>query len=428
MSYEHDVTLFEADSRIGGHTNTVTAQWMGESHAIDTGFIVYNERTYPNFSRILADLQVETSPTSMGFSVRCDQTGLEYNGSSLNGVFAQRQNLVRPRFLRMLADILRFNRQGERDLATAPADQTVEQYLAEKGYSQQFAEKYLLPMGAAIWSCPLDDFAQFPIRFILEFYVNHGLLSLRDRPTWRIIRGGSRRYVERLVAPFRAKIRLNCPVRAVRRFEDSVLVLHGGGSKRFDEVVFACHSDQALQLLADADKTEQELLSAFPYSTSQACLHTDESVLPRRRRAWSSWNYHIPTETSLRPTLTYNMNLLQQIQSPHTFCVTLNEDQAIDPEKVLAKFRYSHPLFTTRRAEVQRRHHELIRHRRTSYCGAYWRNGFHEDGVVSALAVCRRFAIAEWSLGPQRTSAVDVSGPSRSSTFHTATSSGGGRT
>ncbi|PQO45999.1 NAD(P)/FAD-dependent oxidoreductase [Blastopirellula marina] len=402
LSYEHEVVVLEADSRIGGHTNTLQTQWEGEAHAIDAGFIVYNERTYPNFTRILADLEVATDPTSMSFSVRCDQTGLEYNGGSLDGVFAQRKNLVSPYFLRMLADILRFNRDGEKDLAKVPAEQTVGEYLAEKGYSRQFAEKYLLPMGAAIWSCPLGQFSQFPIRFILEFYVNHGLLRLRDRPTWRVVRGGSQQYVDRLVAPFRSQIRVNCPVRSVRRCHEDVLVMHEAGSERFDEVVFACHSDQALRLLADADDIEQEMLSAFPYYASQACLHTDESVLPRSRRAWASWNYHVPAGDASRPTLTYNMNMLQHIDSRHTFCVTLNEDEAIDPAKVIARFNYSHPLFTTRRAEVQRRHHELIRHRHTSYCGAYWRNGFHEDGVVSALAVCRKFGIGDWSLGPQR--------------------------
>ncbi|TWT34552.1 NAD(P)/FAD-dependent oxidoreductase [Blastopirellula retiformator] len=417
LSYEHEVVILEAADRIGGHTNTVTAHWQGETWPIDAGFIVYNERTYPNFTRILADLEVATAPTTMSFSVRCDQTGLEYNGGSLDGVFAQRSNLFRPRFLRMLADILRFNRDGERDLLSVPAEQTVGEYLVEKGYSQQFAQKYLLPMGAAIWSCPLGDFAQFPIRFILEFYVNHGLLSLTDRPTWRVIQGGSQQYVDRLVAPFRSQFRLSCPVQSVRRSADDVLVVHADGSERFDEVVFACHADQALKLLADADDVEREMLSAFPYFASRACLHTDTSVLPKSRRAWASWNYHLPAQDDSRPTLTYNMNLLQNIDSQHTYCVTLNEEAAIDPAKVIARFNYSHPLFTTRRAEVQRRHPQLIRHRRTSYCGAYWRNGFHEDGVVSALAVCRRFAIGDWSLGPRKPASLQpLHGPHHAET------------
>jgi predicted NAD/FAD-binding protein len=398
LSAVHDVVVFEANPRIGGHVNTVRVNIDDEQHEIDTGFIVYNERTYPNFCRIVADLAVETTPTSMSFSVRCDRTGLEYNGTSLNGVFAQRRNLVRPSFLLMLRDILRFNREGPEDLDSVSQEQTVGDYIAAKGFSRQFARQYLLPMGAAIWSCPCDAFAQFPIRFILEFYVNHGLLSLRDRPTWRVVDGGSRRYVDRLVEPFHDRIRLNCPVRQVMRTEDAVCVSHADGDETFDEIVFACHADQALQLLDDVDSLETDLLSAFPYSMNSAVLHTDTSVLPKRQRAWASWNYHVASDEGSRPTLTYNMNILQHIQSRHTFCVTLNEDKLVAPEKVIDRFKYAHPVFSARRSAVQKRHDELIRRRRTSFCGAYWRNGFHEDGVVSALAVCRRFGIANWTV------------------------------
>lgn len=397
MMRDHQVSVFEADSRIGGHSNTVSVPVDDTVHHIDTGFIVYNDKTYPVFSSILDDLGVRTQPTSMSFSVRCDRTGLEYNGTSLNGLFAQRRNLVRPSFLKMLRDIHRFNQQGPRDCHTVSPELTVATYLAERGYSRQFAEQYLLPMGAAIWSCPCRDFAQFPIRFILEFYVHHGLLSLRDRPVWRIVQGGSREYVRRLSAPFEHRIQLNCPVSSVHRAMDHVTVCHRNGQEKFDEIVFACHSDQALRLLSDADQLETELLSAFPYSSNTAVLHTDETVLPVRRRAWASWNYHIARQDSVRPAVTYNMNILQHIQSPHTFCVTLNEQHLIDPGKVLAEFRYSHPQFTTQRTSVQQRHPEVIRHRRTSFCGAYWRNGFHEDGVLSALAVCRQFGISGWT-------------------------------
>ncbi len=253
-------------------------------------------------------------------------------------------------------------------------------------------------MGAAIWSCPYDDFARFPIRFILEFYVNHGLLNLRDRPTWRVIEGGSKEYVKRLVKPLEDQVRLNCPVEAVRREQTCVQVTHSGGTESFDEVIFACHSDQALRILKDADSLETELLTAFPYSRNSAVLHTDESLLPRRRRAWASWNYHIAKDESMRPTVTYNMNILQHIRSPKTFALTLNEDTSIDPNKVIARFQYSHPVFTVNRSAVQKRHQEVIRHRRTSFCGAYWRNGFHEDGVVSALAVCRQFGVPDWTV------------------------------
>ena len=393
LSQDHEVALFEASAGIGGHVNTVDVELRGQTYPIDTGFIVYNDRTYPNFSRILRQLQVETIPTSMSFSVRCDRTGLEYNGTSLDGVFAQRRNLWSPPFLRMLFDILRFNRRGLHDLDSAPIDQTVGEYLREQGFSEVFARQYLLPMGAAIWSCPCDDFAKFPIRFILEFYANHGLLSLRDRPQWRVIRGGSKTYVERLVEPLRDRIRTTCAVRSVSRLPDQVRITHADGEESFDEVVLACHSDQALRLLTDADAREQELLSAFPYSSNSAVLHTDTTLLPKSRRAWASWNYHIGKEPTSRPTLTYNMNMLQHITAPQTFCVSLNEDRTIDERKILRRFQYQHPLFTTNRAQAQKRHHEVIRYRRTSYCGAYWRNGFHEDGVVSALAVCKQFGI-----------------------------------
>lgn len=421
LSRDHDVTIFEADSRIGGHSNTVAVTLNGSTSHVDTGFIVYNNRTYPEFSRILADLNVVTQPTSMSFSVQCDRTGLEYNGTSLNGVFAQRRNLLRPSFLRMLSDILRFNREGAADVLSVPDTMKVGEYLSSHHYSNQFADQYLLPMGAAIWSCPCEDFADFPIRFILDFYVNHGLLSLRNRPQWRTIQGGSAEYVKKLTAPFRDRIRICCPVTSVSRGEQDVTIQHAEGCDTFDEVVFACHSDQALRLLDDPDTVETELLSAFPYSLNTAILHTDTSVLPRRRRAWAAWNYHIAEQPSARPTVTYNMSLLQHIRAPHTFCVTLNEDERINPDQVLADFRYMHPLFTTGRAAAQRRHHEVIRHRRTSFCGAYWRNGFHEDGVVSALAVCRAFGIPGWTpeTGPTATvslrSESDVPQPLHSS-------------
>ena len=412
LSQQHEIVVFEADSRIGGHVHTVDVSMDGQSFQVDTGFIVYNDRTYPNFSRLLDHLGVQSDPTSMSFSVRCDRSGWEYNGTSVNGVFAQRRNLMRPAFWRMIRDILRFNRQGPADLHTVPESLTVGDYLQQKGFSTAFAQRYLLPMGAAIWSCPYADFEKFPIGFILEFYVNHGLLSLRDRPQWRVIRGGSKAYVDRLVHPFRDQIRLDCGVTAVSRQPDGVTVSHAEGTESFDEIVFACHSDQALRLIEDADPLETELLSAFPYSPNSAVLHWDTSLLPKRRRAWASWNYHITDQPSQRPTLTYNMNMLQNLHSDHTFCVTLNEDANVDPAKVIGRFEYEHPLFTVERATVQKRHDEVIRRRRTSFCGAYWRNGFHEDGVVSALAVSRRFGIDDWD--SNRQSVVDGSTASES--------------
>lgn len=391
---EHDITLYEANGYIGGHAHTVRAESKGESLDIDTGFIVFNRRNYPNFCRLLEEIGVQSRPTTMSFSVQCDHAGIEYSGSSLNGLFAQRRNLLRPSFHRMIGDILRFNREAPKTLAYLDDEATVAQFLAEHGYGPEFAKHYLLPMGAAIWSCPMASFEQFPIRFIVEFYVNHGLLQLRDRPVWRVIEGGSKQYVERLAAPFRDRIRLNCPVRSVQRDVDGVTLLTKDNlPERFDEVIFACHSDRALKLLADADDRETSVLKSFPYSANTAVLHTDESVLPRRKRAWASWNYRVSEDPTARPSVTYNMNILQHIDSKQTYCVTLNDEQQIKPERILGTYRYSHPVFTTQRAAAQRRHRELIRQRRTSFCGAYWGNGFHEDGVNSAIAVCREFGV-----------------------------------
>ncbi len=421
----HDVTLFEANDYLGGHTNTVEVEVGGERHSIDTGFIVFNDWTYPNFIALLDELGVASRPTSMSFSVRCDAADLEYNGSSLNGLFAQRRNLLRPSFYRMLADIMRFNREAVADDSVTD-ETTVSEYLERRRYSREFAEQYLLPMGAAIWSCPLGTFANFPIRFIVEFYKNHGLLSVRHRPTWRVIDGGSRTYVakmaerligisaakthqpERASAPFNPPLidllpnappktgsnvlRLSTPIEQVRRTSNDVIVTpRNRPPEKFDHAIFGCHSDQALRMLADATPTERDVLSEFPYGRNVAVLHTDPRVLPKRRRAWASWNYHFSGRqsdlASQSASVTYHMNLLQNLRSRHTFNVTLNSDEQIDPAKVLRRIEYHHPIFTIRRAAAQARHRELINVNRTSFCGAYWGNGFHEDGVVSALRV-----------------------------------------
>ncbi|QDU79619.1 protoporphyrinogen oxidase [Polystyrenella longa] len=395
---EHDVTVYEANSYIGGHTNTRTVQHQGHDFHIDTGFIVFNDRTYPNFIKLLDELGVHSQPTSMSFSVRNQKNGLEYNGTSLNGFFAQRRNLFRPQFYRFLREIVRFNREGtELAITDEESDLTVAQFLKEGGYSRFFAEHYLLPMGAAIWSCPPETFANFPMQFIAQFYHHHGLLSLKDRPTWRVIEGGSQEYVKRLTAPFQDRIELNTPVQKVERQADCVrLHFANGQPQEFDEVIFACHSDQALGLLPDADMVERELLHQFPYSRNTAILHTDISVLPRSRRAWANWNYHVREDQTRQATVTYNMNMLQHLDTTKlpdeaVFCVTLNESELIDPDKVLYRAAYSHPIYTTGRLAAQRRHYEVIRRNRTSFCGAYWGNGFHEDGVKSAMAVVEQF-------------------------------------
>ncbi len=385
---EHDITVFEPNHYPGGHTNTVDVEFNGERHAIDTGFIVFNDRTYPNFVGLLDELGVESRPTTMSFSVRDDRTGLEYNGHSLSTLFAQRRNLLRPRFFRMLADILRFNREARRLVAECDDGMTVGEFLSQHKYSREFAEQYLLPMGAAIWSCPTGKFGRFPIRFIVDFYHNHGLLDLGRRPTWRVVEGGSRTYVRAMIRGFRDRIRLRTPVLSVRRFAERVDVQPRSGEvESFDHVIFACHSDQALRILGDGSTgSEREILSAFPYERNVAVLHTDISLLPQTRRAWASWNYRRTGDDSVPASVTYNMNILQGIRSQQTFCVTLNDESRIAPEQVLRRFEYHHPVFTTRRAAAQARHVELLGANRTSFCGAYWRNGFHEDGVISAMA------------------------------------------
>ncbi len=402
LSPAHDITLFEANDYLGGHTHTVNVEWQGERQAIDTGFIVFNDWTYPKFIELLDELGVRSQPTAMGFSVRCDAIDLEYNGSSFNGLFAQRRNLLRPGFYRMLRDVLRFNREApELVLGQATSNETtVGEFLARHRYSREFAEYYLLPMGAAIWSCPLGTFENFPIQFIIEFYRNHGLLSIRHRPTWRVIEGGSRTYVEKMVQRFRERIQLSTPIECVRRSASEVIVVpRNRPPETFDHVVFACHSDQALRMLADPTATERAVLSEFPYGRNIAVLHTDPGVLPKRQRAWASWNYRLTGEPSKHneqaATVTYQMNMLQNLQSKHVYNVTLNSDDRIDPAKVIQRFEYHHPIFTVRRATAQARHPELINVQRTSFCGAYWGNGFHEDGVVSALRVCEALSPKE---------------------------------
>lgn len=395
LHQQHEITVFEAGDYIGGHTHTVDVEVAGQDYSVDTGFIVCNDRTYPNFLKLIDHLEVQRRPTEMGFSVSCDQTGLEYSGSSVNTMYAQRRNLLKPSFHRMVLDILKFNKVGSEDADSVSDEMTVQEYLDWRGFGRMFSDYYLLPMGASIWSCPLGTFAQFPIRFILQFYRHHGLLSINNRPQWYVIEGGSKRYVEKLTAGFSDRIQLNRPVQQVRRFADRVMVQSAQESIEFDEVIFACHSDQALNLLADPTETEHDVLGQFPYEPNEAVLHTDSSVLPKRRATWSSWNYRIRKGQDAKATLTYDMNILQGIQSDARFCVTLNDTANIDEASILGRYQYSHPIFTTQRAAAQKRHDELIRTHRTSFCGAYWGNGFHEDGVSSGLAVGRAFGAAD---------------------------------
>ena len=392
LAREHEVTVFEAGSHLGGHTHTHEVEQAGRRYSVDTGFIVFNDWTYPNFIRLLDELGVASQPSDMGFSVRDEKSGLEYSGSTLNTLFAQRRNLVRPSFWRMLADILRFNREAPLLLAQPGADVTLGDYLAQNGYSRGFVEHYVVPMGAAIWSTDPERMLGFPARYFIRFFHNHGLLSVDDRPQWRVIRGGSARYVEPLTAPFRDRVRLRTPVQSVRRLAGQVYVkARGLEVERFDAAFLACHSDQALAMLADATPLEREVLGAIPYQTNEAVLHTDARLMPRARRAWAAWNYHVLPEEEGRVALTYNMNILQSLDAPEPFLVTLNRSDAIDPARIVKRIRYEHPLYTREGVAAQARQHEINGPLNTYFCGAYWRFGFHEDGVVSALAALEHF-------------------------------------
>jgi len=391
LRQHHEVTVFEAADRIGGHTNTVDVDDDGRRLAIDTGFIVFNDCTYPNFIRLLDDIGQPSKPTTMSFSVQSGDGRFEYCGTNINTLFAQRRNLLRPAFHRMLRDILRFNRTALMD-AERPGDaDTVGSYLEANGYSHEFVDHYLVPMAAAIWSAEPIAVLDMPVHFLVRFFANHGLLQINDRPTWRVVEGGSRNYVDKLVAGHRNSIRLNCPVRMLRRVDDRIEIYSTqGGRELFDYVFLACHSDQALALLADPTPTEREILGAIRYQSNEVVLHTDESLLPRRRRAWAAWNYHLPQGSGQHVAVTYNMNLLQGLDATRQYCVTLNPDRAIAPDSVVYRTNYAHPIYSRAAVAAQRRQAEL-HHDRTFFCGAYWRNGFHEDGVVSALDAVAHF-------------------------------------
>ena len=390
---EHDLTIYEAGEYIGGHTNTVQVEREGMTYAVDTGFIVFNDWTYPNFIGLLDRLGVASQPSDMSFSVRCEETGLEYNGTSLNRLFAQRRNLLRPSFYRMIRDILRFNRESVKLLDEPGPGPSLGAYLEQNRYSPPFIRNYIVPMAGAIWSAGPATIWRYPARYLVQFFKNHGMLSVDARPTWRVITGGSQRYVEKLVRPFRERIRLQSPVAAIIRNLHGVEVRshdRAGTSHtaRFDGVVLACHSDQALALLADPSPLERDILGAIRYQANEAILHTDRSLLPRRRRAWAAWNYHLLPTPADRVLVTYHMNTLQRLRASCDFCVTLNRPDAIDPAQVLKRITYHHPVFTPEAIAAQQRHREINGQRRTWYCGAYWGFGFHEDGVKSAMMAC----------------------------------------
>ncbi|MGP6428117.1 NAD(P)/FAD-dependent oxidoreductase [Pseudomonas pharyngis] len=393
LARRHEITVFEADARIGGHTHTVPVTVDGREYSVDTGFIVFNDWTYPNFIRLLGQLGVTFKPTEMSFSVNDPDSGLEYNGNNLNSLFAQRSNLLSPGFWGMLRDILRFNKEARRDLAEQriSVDTTLDDYLKAGGYGERFILHYIVPMGAAIWSMPMAEMLNFPLQFFVRFFENHGLLSISNRPQWQVIEGGSSAYIAPLTASFKERIRLNCPVGRIDRDAHGVVIHSPAGIERFDKVVLACHSDQALRLLGSPDDKEREILGALPYADNEVVLHTDTRLLPTRKRAWASWNYRLGGAGHTRAAVTYDMNILQGLQSDTTFCVSLNQSAGITPSKVLARFTYAHPQFSLAAVAAQQRWAEIDGAQHTHYCGAYWANGFHEDGVVSALRVAASF-------------------------------------
>ncbi|MBV9003057.1 MAG: FAD-dependent oxidoreductase [Solirubrobacterales bacterium] len=387
-----EITLFEAAGYLGGHANTIRVDTPNETHHVDTGFIVFNDRNYPNFERLLRGLAVEWQPSEMSFSVSDADGAFEYSSSSPNALFANRRHLVTPAFHRMVGDLWRFQRAARVLLEGTDDRLSMRDWLEQQRFSSEFIDRLIVPQVSAVWSADPRQLWSFPARFLAEFFDNHGMLGFRRRPRWRAIAGGSARYVEALTAPFGHRIRLRAPVRAISRADDHVLVSVGGAEPmRFDHVVLATHSDQALVLLADASQREREILSAIPYQSNEAVLHTDVRLLPRRRRAWASWNYHLFDEPPARTTVTYHMNRLQSLSAEREFCVTLNQTARIDPDTVIKRIEYAHPVYTPGGVRAQARVAEISGWRRTHFCGAYWGWGFHEDGVRSALRVGAAF-------------------------------------
>jgi len=392
LSREHDVVVYEANDYVGGHTRTVRVDSDDETVNVDTGFIVFNPDNYPNFTRLLKQLKVESEPSTMSFSVRDEESGLEYNGTSLNTLFAQRRNLLSPRFLRMVKDILRFYREARELIEGPETDLPLGEYLEQNRYSREFRDWHLYPMAAAVWSTGLQGVESFPARFLVRFFNNHGFLQVSDRPQWRVLTGGSSSYIGPLTRPFDDAIRLQTPVTAIRRLPNAVSLTSGNGNtEQFDQVVIAAHSDQALKMLADPSDEERDILGAIPYTANDTVLHTDANLLPRRPLARASWNYHLPMRADNRPSVTYYMNALQNLTSREHYCVTLNRQERIAPNRIIERLFYEHPAFSVRSISAQGRKHEISGRNRTSYCGAYWGYGFHEDGVVSALDVCANF-------------------------------------
>ena len=392
LNPEHEVTVFEANDYIGGHTHTIDVNLGNKTYAVDTGFIVFNTKTYPNFTRLMKKLGVPWQPSTMSFSLQCKKCGLVFSPSTLNSLFVQRKNLLRPAFYRMLLDAVRFGRKSPGLLDDKDDLITLDDYLQRNKYSRLFKDHFIIPMGSAIWSSDPDRFRNFPARYFAEFFNNHGILNIRNQPQWLVIKGGSHQYVKSLIHGFKDRIFTSMPVTKVRRKPDRVEVSTADGETGyFDHVVIATHSDQALAMLADPSDMERRVLGNIIYQENETVLHTDTSVLPPQRSAWASWNYFNPSQKTGRVAITYNMNILQSLKADVEFCVTLNRPGSLDPSKVLRKFIYHHPVYDPEGLKARKLHAEINGVNRTYFCGAYWGYGFHEDGVNSALEVCKHF-------------------------------------
>ena len=389
LKEDHEVTLFEANAKPGGHVNTVEVSGKTGTYQVDTGFIVFNEQNYPNFVRLLELLGVESQTTRMGFSVRSEKLGLEYSGESFRGLFGHLRNLTDPLHWKMALDIMRFHKLAKEKL---PGHATVDEFLKLHGFGNRFKECFLLPLGAALWSCSTKKFGEFPMEFVMDFLANHQMLQVADRPVWRVLKGGSRTYVDKIVAQLGNRLRLNAGVEKATRAEDGVeLSFPDGTNQTFDEVILACHADQALRLISEPSADEVALLESFPYEKNMVSLHSDDSLLPRRKSARASWNALLTKESGRQSIVTYDMNILQSLPTEEPFCVSLNQRNEIRESALHDEFEFSHPTFHQGRKEAQERHDSYIRNRGISLCGAYWGYGFHEDGLNSGLRVCKAF-------------------------------------
>ena len=384
LSKEHDITLFEKNNRLGGHSHTHEITSQGKKINVDTGFIVFNKKTYPLFTKLLDELNVHYEKSDMSFSVFSKDRNFEYNGTTLNTLFSQRRNIFNYKFIKMIYEIIKFNKVAL-TLLSAKTEISLETFLRQNNFSDYFCKNYILPMGSAIWSSNINSMLKFPAVFFVKFFNNHGMLNINDRPQWLTVTNGSKEYVEKLTASIKKNIKLNCPVKTVKRNKDSVEIKSSDGTEIFDYIFFACHSDEALKLIIDPSAQEKEVLSSIPYSKNEVTLHTDESIMPNNKLTWAAWNYNIDSTDDMPIALTYNMNILQNLKTQQTILVTLNDNGNINPEKVIKKINYDHPLFSLRSVEAQKSYGIISGVNRTGYAGAYWGNGFHEDGISSAI-------------------------------------------